>query len=42
MAMIGTNDTFGESGKADELLEKYGLTEEHIMEESIKLIERKS
>ena len=42
MVMIGTNDTFGESGKADELLEKYGLTEEHIMEESIKLIERKS
>ena len=42
MAMIGTNDTFGESGKADELLEKYGLAEEHIMEESIKLIERKS
>ena len=42
MAMIGTNDTFGESGKADELLEKYGLAEEHIMEESIKLIERES
>ncbi len=29
---VGVNDTFGESGKPDELLEKYGLTKEHIME----------
>lgn len=28
---IGTKDTFGESGKPDELLEKYGLTEEAII-----------
>jgi len=29
---VGVNDTFGESGKPDELLEKYGLTKEHIIE----------
>ncbi|MDF2676732.1 MAG: transketolase family protein, partial [Bacillota bacterium] len=29
---IGVNDTFGESGKPDDLLEKYGLTENHIKE----------
>ncbi|BEP28274.1 transketolase family protein [Helicovermis profundi] len=28
--MIGVNDTFGESGKPNELLEKYGLTSENI------------
>ena len=39
--MIGTEDTFGESGKADDLLKKYGLTVEHIVEESIRVLERK-
>ena len=29
---IGVNDTFGESGKAKDVLEKYGLTAEHIKE----------
>ncbi len=28
---IGTNDTFGESGKPDDLLEKYGLTVDNIV-----------
>ena len=28
---IGINDTFGESGKADDVLEKYGLTVENIV-----------
>lgn len=41
MSMIGTEDTFGESGKADDLLEKYGLTAEHIAEEAAALIARK-
>lgn len=41
MEMIGTKDTFGESGKAEELLVKYGLTAEHIREEAIHLLERK-
>lgn len=29
---IGVNDTFGESGKAKDVLEKYGLTAKHIIE----------
>ena len=29
---IGVNDTFGESGKAKDVLEKYGLTAAHIKE----------
>ena len=29
---IGINDTFGESGKAKDVLTKYGLTAEHILE----------
>ena len=41
MSMIGTEDTFGESGKADDLLNKYGLSTEHIVEESIRILERK-
>ena len=31
-AFIGVQDTFGESGNADELLKKYGLTAENIVE----------
>lgn len=41
MSMIGTNDTFGESGTADSLLKKYGLTVDHIIEEAKKLLKRK-
>lgn len=41
MSMIGTEDTFGESGKADDLLNKYGLSTEHIVEEAIRILERK-
>lgn len=29
---IGVNDTFGESGKARDVLDKYGLTSKHIIE----------
>lgn len=36
MAMVGVNDTFGESGKPQELLEKYGLTANHIVEVVLK------
>ncbi len=32
MAMVGQQDTFGESGEPDELLEKYGMTAEAIEE----------
>lgn len=33
--------SYGESGKAEDLLEKYGLTVKHIEEEAIRLLERK-
>jgi transketolase len=39
---IGTQDTFGESGKPLELLVKYGLDAEHIVNAAIKAISRKS
>ena len=29
---IGVNDTFGESGKSKDVLEKYGLTAKHVLE----------
>ena len=41
MAKIGVNDSFGQSGLPDQLLEKYGLTVEHIVEEAKKVIARK-
>lgn len=41
MEMIGTQDTFGESGTPDQLMEKYGLTANHIVEASLKAIQRK-
>ena len=31
MAMVGQKDTFGESGKPAELLEKYGMTAKDIV-----------
>lgn len=33
MKIIGTKDTFGESGQPDELLEAFGLTSEHLIKE---------
>ncbi|MBN2668062.1 MAG: transketolase family protein [Bacteroidales bacterium] len=41
MEMIGVNDTFGESGTPEELMEKYGLNAESIVEASKKVIQRK-
>ena len=38
---VGTNDTFGESGKPDELMAKYGLTAEHIADAARKSISRR-
>ena len=38
---IGTNDTFGESGKPSELLVKYGLDAEHIVAAAEKAMSRK-
>ncbi len=41
MAMVGTEDVFGQSGKASEVLKVYGLTPEHIVLEAKKLVEAK-
>jgi transketolase len=38
---VGTNDTFGESGTPDQLLEKYGLSVQHIVAAAEKVMERK-
>lgn len=39
---IGTNDTFGESGKPEDLLKKYGLDAPDIVAAALKAINRKS
>lgn len=41
LVRIGTNDTFGESGPPQQLLEKYGLTPHNIVESAKKSILRK-
>ncbi|MGB3467381.1 MAG: transketolase family protein [Cyclobacteriaceae bacterium] len=38
---VAVNDSFGESGKPEELLDKYGLSTEHIVEAAQKAIQRK-
>ncbi len=40
--MIGMPDSFGESGKPDELLEKYGMKQENIIEAVKKILARKN
>jgi len=39
--MVAVNDSFGESGTPEELLEKYGLSTESIVEAALKVIARK-
>ena len=39
--MIGVNDSFGESGKPNDLMKKYGLDAKSIVLSAIKAIERK-
>ncbi|MCX2745685.1 transketolase family protein [Mangrovivirga sp. M17] len=41
LEIIGVNDSFGESGKPEELLAKYGLSPEAIVEAAQKVIKRK-
>ncbi len=41
MEFVGTNDTFGESGKPSELLVKYGLDVKNIVEAAEKVIQRR-
>jgi transketolase len=40
--MVGTKDTFGESGTPDQLLQKYGMGVEHIIEAAEKVMARKN
>lgn len=40
--MVGVHDSFGESGKPEELMEKHGLTSHGIMEASLRAIARKN
>ena len=42
MGFVGMKDRYGESGRWDELLEKYGLTAEAIASEARQLLERKA
>ena len=41
MELIGINDVYAESGKAEELMEKYGLTSMNIVKAVKKVIQRK-
>jgi transketolase len=41
MAFVGVQDVFGESGEAEELLRKYGLTAESIVAAAHKVTKRK-
>ena len=41
MELVGVKDTFGKSGKPADLLVKYGLTAENIMEKSKELLKKK-
>ncbi|CAN5551430.1 transketolase C-terminal domain-containing protein [soil metagenome] len=41
LEMVAVNDTFGESGTPEDLMQKYGLSAENIVEKAIKVLERK-
>lgn len=41
LEFVAVNDSFGESGTPDQLMEKYGLNTESIIEKSLKAIQRK-
>ena len=41
MEMVAVNDKFGESGTPDQLMEKYGLTANVIVEKTISVLKRK-
>ena len=38
---VAVNDTFGESGKGEELMKKYGIAKEGIVEATRKVLKRK-
>jgi len=39
--MVAVNDSFGESGKPEELLSKYGIDTPNVLEAAIRVIARK-
>jgi transketolase len=41
MEMVGVDDSFGESGTPEQLMEKYGLSENNIVEAVLKVLKRK-
>lgn len=41
LEMVGVNDSFGESGVPEQLMEKYGLNTQSIVDAALKVIERK-
>ncbi|MDQ3072842.1 MAG: transketolase family protein [Bacteroidota bacterium] len=41
MEMVAVNDSFGESGKPDELLRKYGLDTPNVVEAALRALQRK-
>jgi transketolase len=41
MEYVAVNDSFGESGKPEELMKKYGLDDIHIVEAAAKVLKRK-
>jgi transketolase len=41
MELIGVNDSFGESGTPEELMNKYKLNSENIIDKCLKVISRK-
>ncbi len=41
MAFVGVQDTFGESGEAEQLLRKYGLTAERVAESARDVVKRR-
>lgn len=41
LEMVGVNDSFGESGTPEELMEKYGLNTQSIVDAALKVIKRK-
>jgi len=42
MEIVAVNDSFGESGKPEELMVKYGLDAPHIVAAAERVISRKS
>jgi transketolase len=42
MEMVAVNDRFGESGKPEDLLEKYGLGTSHIVDAAVRAVARKA